>query len=271
MHTQIKTVTPDEAAEMLSKNTRNRPLRPSHVRKLAREMTAGRFKLTHQGIAFNCDGTLLDGQHRLAAIVMAGTPQVLMVTTGVDSGAVMVIDEHAKRTPFDGMLIADGVPEGVKRMYTTIANAMANCGNDRELASNIESKLVLRDFLVKHYEAITFSYDACLSHGTKRGITQASVIAVVARAWYTAERDRLRQFGDILYTGMATSQKDRAAITLRNYLLNDPPIGSAGRLVVYKKTERALRAFLDEQQLTKCTIAERELFPIPGEKIEDGK
>jgi len=67
-------VTPSMAARWLEGNTHNRPVNNGHVERLASEMKAGRWRLTHQGVAFSPGGRLLDGQHRLWAIVMADVP-----------------------------------------------------------------------------------------------------------------------------------------------------------------------------------------------------
>ena len=40
---------------------------------IARDMKAGHWRLTHQGIAFDPAGVLIDGQHRLWAIVESDT------------------------------------------------------------------------------------------------------------------------------------------------------------------------------------------------------
>ena len=62
----VMDVTPSQAANWLEGNTHNRPVTQAHVERLAAEMSAGRWRLTHQGIAFSTRGVLLDGQHRLA-------------------------------------------------------------------------------------------------------------------------------------------------------------------------------------------------------------
>jgi hypothetical protein len=81
----IETITPANAAEYIKRNTINRPLRERHVNKLASEMTAGRWLTTHQGIAFDEHGNVLDGQHRLYAIVKSKRPAKMMVTRGLQS------------------------------------------------------------------------------------------------------------------------------------------------------------------------------------------
>jgi len=64
----VLNVSPDMALKWLEGNTHNRPINQAHVNRLAKEITAGRWQLTHQGIAFDTKGILIDGQHRLWAI-----------------------------------------------------------------------------------------------------------------------------------------------------------------------------------------------------------
>ena len=69
----VMEVGPDLAARWLDGNTHNRPLKQTLVDRFVRDMQAGRWRLTHQGIAFDADGMLIDGQHRLWAIVISAT------------------------------------------------------------------------------------------------------------------------------------------------------------------------------------------------------
>jgi hypothetical protein len=48
--------------------------------------------VTHQGIALDTDGVLIDGQHRLAAAVEADQPVDMLVITGVDAATFDVLD-----------------------------------------------------------------------------------------------------------------------------------------------------------------------------------
>lgn len=84
MNTTLQMITPEFALEVLTKNNQsNRRLKQSWVDRLARDMSNNAWVLTHQGIAFDETGTLLDGQHRLAAVVKAGRAVQMLVTVGV--------------------------------------------------------------------------------------------------------------------------------------------------------------------------------------------
>ena len=64
------TITPQIAAEWLMLNKYNRPMSKIHVKRLINEIINGRWQADSSVcIAFDEDGFLLDGQHRLAAIL----------------------------------------------------------------------------------------------------------------------------------------------------------------------------------------------------------
>jgi hypothetical protein len=77
-------LTPDLAEMFLKNNSANRKLRVTHVDMFVRELQAGTFRTTHQGVAISKSGKLLDGQHRLSAIVKAGIPATMVVAWDCD-------------------------------------------------------------------------------------------------------------------------------------------------------------------------------------------
>ena len=72
--TSIVTITPEEAAKMLETNQRNRNVSKNAVAAMARDMTAGHWRLNGEAIRIDGDGNLIDGQHRFSACVMSGGP-----------------------------------------------------------------------------------------------------------------------------------------------------------------------------------------------------
>ena len=63
MKVTIEVITPQLAETYLTANVGNRPVLRRVVARYAREMAAGNWLLTHQGIAFDSQGKLVDGQH----------------------------------------------------------------------------------------------------------------------------------------------------------------------------------------------------------------
>lgn len=106
MKMEVLEVSPQLATEWLTRNTGNRPLSKNTVQQLAGRIQRGEWQLTHQGIAFDEEGALIDGQHRLAAIVKAGATVPLTVTHGVPRTAFTVMDTGRKRTGRDALALA---------------------------------------------------------------------------------------------------------------------------------------------------------------------
>jgi hypothetical protein len=101
MKTQVQTVTPEMATYFLQKNVGNRDYRKTWVAHLSRIITNGEWQVTHQGIALDKAGNLIDGQHRLLAIIDSGMPVQINVTYDVDAIAYSCIDIGAKRNLAD--------------------------------------------------------------------------------------------------------------------------------------------------------------------------
>lgn len=97
----VEKITPKLAKEMLEGNTQNRNLRKRVVEQYAADMTAGMWSDQGDPIRINGDGTLLDGQHRLHAIVESGVQQKMVVVRGVSKKAILTMDTGARRTLAD--------------------------------------------------------------------------------------------------------------------------------------------------------------------------
>ena len=94
----VETITPEMAKDYLKHNTDNyRKLSRTTVYKYAAEMKAGRWELNGEGIQFDESGKLKNGQHRLAAILVANVPVKMAVIRGV-SDSVSVFDSGSNRT-----------------------------------------------------------------------------------------------------------------------------------------------------------------------------
>lgn len=96
-------VTPHLARTWLRNNTRNRKLRERAVADYARDMAAGHWNLNGEAIKFATDGTVLDGQHRLRAVIEADTTVQMLVVVGLDPAAQETMDTGRKRTTGDVM------------------------------------------------------------------------------------------------------------------------------------------------------------------------
>lgn len=100
---RLEHITPEIAQEYMSHNVRNRQPKPWEIESLAREIQRGEYITTHQGIAFNERGELVDGQQRLLSVIAANQPIDIFVTRGLPDAAMAVIDRGESRSIRDVM------------------------------------------------------------------------------------------------------------------------------------------------------------------------
>jgi hypothetical protein len=106
MKSKVMMVDPALALAWLQRNIEtNRPLRPTVVDNYADDMRRGEWHLTHQGIALDIDGNLIDGQHRLAAVIKANVIVPIMVTVNAPRASFVALDNGVKRSVADRLSI----------------------------------------------------------------------------------------------------------------------------------------------------------------------
>ena len=93
---QIVTVTPEMAVQILERNELNRPLNDQHVHRIARQITEGKWKFNGDTIKISSDHSVVDGQHRLWAIIEAKQAVDTIIVTGIERDAFATIDTLRK-------------------------------------------------------------------------------------------------------------------------------------------------------------------------------
>lgn len=95
---EVIEVTPTAAKVLLGANTHNRNKSRTHQSRLAGFMIRDVWYPATTVIAFDPDGTMLNGQHTAGGVEESGTTQTLIVAWGVDPDAQAVYDTQSKRT-----------------------------------------------------------------------------------------------------------------------------------------------------------------------------
>lgn len=255
----IVVVTPAMASEWLKRNTRNRHISESYVDSLARDMESGRWMFTHQGIAFDCDGNLLDGQHRLTAIVRSGVPLRMVVTHGMSRNSIAGIDQGNVRSASDVLKL--GHSKDVSKRGMAIANAMAAGFAGKNYGRR--SKLEQVEFYLEHEGAVNYA-ERVLPTGSVR-LMNAGLAAVIARASYTVDHAITDRFCQVLITGITEEPRDATIIHLRDFVKGAGNKGTMYRVTIYRKTVMALDAFRAGRALGTLRAATKECFFLPGE------
>jgi hypothetical protein len=117
MNIAKETVTPKKAMQWMKCNVTNRPLSKATIKQYATAMQQGAWKLNGDSICFNCNGDLIDGQHRLAACIKVGCSFESYVIHGLDHQAFDTIDQGKRRT------IADVFARDGYKHYKILASA----------------------------------------------------------------------------------------------------------------------------------------------------
>jgi len=81
---ELLEITPEIASQYLTSNFRNRPLRQYWAHELSLRMKEGSFETRREGLIVNSKGELVNGQHRLSAIVESGCTVKMWVATKAD-------------------------------------------------------------------------------------------------------------------------------------------------------------------------------------------
>lgn len=266
-------VTPEQASEWLAKPAKNRKINHRRVGLYAAAMKRGDWLLTNQGVAIDEFGMLIDGQHRLSAIVEADVPVELLVIRAAPNRSQLVLDQGLKRSPCDQVGLREGWEVTPMHMAVAKCIVMSVGGPGSSVRKDTTADIQLMDrFYVRHHKAIEFAVAQFAARATIKGVTIAPVIAPVARAQYSEDNNRLARFCEVVATGMANHKNDGPAVVLRNWLIagRDKALSARSgkdRFAIYKKTELALRSFLDGDQIQRLgtMTLDTELFAVPGD------
>jgi len=253
-------VTPEWADTVLKeRNTENRRLDSYRVKKYVRDVIDNHWMVNNDDICFDKDGILLNGQHRLAAVVEAKRVAKMSFKFGLDDKVLSTIDEGKTRTNLDVIKLMH--QRGNHHTLSAANYVMEQMGIKRTCP-----RVEQLEFHERHFDAAAF---ACQL--TASPFARNPVHAAILRAWYHCDRDRLKQFIDILQTGIYDGNpEDSAAVSLRRYI-DAHRLAQTGpaRNVLYAKTESAISHFCNRHPITRLYGTCEELFPLPEEQLND--
>lgn len=112
LQAEVATITPVLAEQYLAKNTHNRGTKLTNLKKVARALENGEWKLNGEAIKIATDGTILDGQHRLLAIASTGIPMTTLIIRGLAKESQETMDGGSPRAAND-VLKLRGEPNSV--------------------------------------------------------------------------------------------------------------------------------------------------------------
>lgn len=267
--TEVETITPEQARIILSVfATKNRGLREQEIERMADLMLENRWFIA-EPIIFNENGILIDGYHRLNAVVRAAIPVDFVVIRGVQHEAMHVIDTGLRRSLPDRLIIGGELPMSVsnKNLFAGVIARMQAGPGRPSLAATRDYSFVV-DFVHRYQDALE-AISSLLDMKNMQGVRTSPVIAAVARSYYHIKRDTFEAFvrgllnqsidGDPLH-GMKF-----AHYALTRFSKNGGT-NLRGRIIAsqaYLITEAALVAADEDRNVVVYRPLKAEAFPLP--------
>lgn len=294
LHAAVVEFTPTMAQEWLEhKNTRNRPLGKGDIRKYCLAMLSGEWELNGESLVLDDKGRLVNGQHRLAAIVLAGESDTditvpVLVILGVKSKAFDTFDQGRSRSLSDVLSVnneenANTLAAALRLLWLRLSSAKVAGGKAFRSATAVnllEEHKTLQDsvaFFVgtddstgleqqtkedadcdsKFSRICSLAHAACLHYlMLNSGVEDA--VSKVPEFWRglafgTAEDGQ---------TSLPTNDpRKKARTTLLKSASSETKLTRDGKIGVLIK---AWQAFLDGEELSRITIAKGEYPRIGG-------
>ena len=260
MEAKLEKITPSKAEAILDSNSINRSLRPGVVEKYADDMRKGRWTQCTAPIAFYEDGELADGQHRLYAIIEAGTSQNFFVVRGLTREDGLNIDTGLCRSLVDNGRIS-GMDPNLSNSLIAVARGMSE-GQQSSMRNKGLSNAARLEMVDTHREAAEWA----VHFGPKgKGIRNAALLSALGRAWYMeADKERLARFCEVINSGFANGDAESAAVALRNYFIGHKGLVNSGLWRdTFLKSMNAISYFMRGRKLTVIKGVQEEAYPLP--------
>lgn len=270
---QVMGITPEMASDWLSTRRwpNNRNISRSITAKYLGDMRGGRWKLTRQGIIFDTEGFLIDGQHRLSAL--ANTPPEELTAKYGNPWLNMWVYPDEPTDTFDSY----------DQNFRRVAAHLINEPNSVALAASsrfLTSVLDLDPWAFPRFGRLSTSEvlatkDAWpeLSHYVPDGLTvkgRARIpvpphMAVIAQAARTplGTPEKINEWFDVLRSGIVTSPND-PRFKLRDRFLRDGRTLSSSnfRPMVYSIIVKAWNAYAKGEELNTLVWRSTERIPM---------
>lgn len=230
---EIVTITPQTARAWLEKNTQNRPVRKAGLNRYVNLMKRGAWELGPDAIAFDTEGRLVNGQHRLQSVALAGTPQEFIVVRGLNPHAFHFFDGGFRRGLSDHLAT---LGHKNTNLLASIARVTANIARagvaSRALVSVSNSgDRIENDEIIEFVDAYRDELAAATrvaSNVANRSTVLPATVAGTVLALYGVEHD-IEPFITQVCEGVGIHDRRQPAFLLRKRL--EPEYTSTARVV----------------------------------------
>lgn len=269
MKTEVKLITPAIAEDLLKKNSMNRFPKKEITFEYARVMRAGLWKEeTGEAIKIAYDGTILDGQQRLMAIIKADVKLNFLLITGLEKDVFSVLDTGTKRTSGDifhiaGVLNDKSIAAGIIKYYT-LKKGLTGLANGQQGRTHLSSTelLTLYKSRDKFWQGV-HSMSVSWYHKSQRLLKVSEFTGLYAYL-YDIDNDDAYRFVDLLANGVDLDIYNPIKL-LREKLIFSR-INTKFTLTNSHRTALIFKAwnmFRENKTVKFLRFTEQEIYPIP--------
>jgi hypothetical protein len=269
----IWNVSREQAKHWLATRGPNRKGTDSAVLRFAADMIGDYWSLTPEGLVFDRDGKLIDGQTRLTAFVQTGLPSMAFVVYfGVDTDLIHTLNLHKPRTYKDRTQIdqrLSGQPVSPD-FVLAIANSIIRYGitkdsvpKGHEVPKGYNIPIGMLDELIGSFlpaaEFAASLFPKNRASKTSKKLCVTPVPVALALAYLNGvTKTVLRDFAKAYLEG-----EKGVCLDLRDYMLQTPAAGYNGIIYALGTTQKALKAFIDKDNSTKLYKNKRLIYSLP--------
>lgn len=255
LSSELEMITPEIAFSMLEVNERigfhNRNINRERVAMYTDDMKAGRWRNTAEPLLIGKDGQLMNGQHRLHAVIDAEVSVPMLIIRGVDLDAFFSIDQGRPRKPSDVVSIV-----GIRSSALTAATlkliwAWEHFGSAGVKAGPREHKGFTNEIAAEMAKARDI-HDSVLTGQKMSKLAPPSAIAFCHWLCGTKNKSLADDFFSKLHSGENLKRGD-PLLVLRQRLIAErsDPTSSVRRIAVIRMVMRIWNAVRKNQVLMK--------------------
>lgn len=264
-------ITPDMAAAMLEAESatgiKNRPINRRAVARYAEEMKAGEWELQYDPIIVSKSGFVMDGQHRLHAIIASGTSQWFLIARDAEERLITKIGVGNKRTPGDvldmlGYANSKDLAAILKLLHSYYRNGSVHIKSDKRPEPHEY------ETLAKKYPAAQQAASYARSH-SRAACLKPSILGMMWYLFGQISQDDRNDFFGRLVSGLGL-EDGSPILVLKNRLIEAMRARSSQSLQAHDGdaalvviTIKAWNAYRKDDTIKVLRYNRKETFPVP--------
>ena len=257
---RIETITPEIAQEYLGANTANRNISRNRVFQYAEDMENGRWHFSGDPIKFSASGEMIDGQHRLMAVIDSKTTQEFVVIRNLGEKSKYVTDTGMPRSAAN--LLQFGGHKNTNRLASAIRMCvMSEKGQLASVGSRVVGPQEVLEFLENNpdiVDAVSF-----ISTSSLRPIVPCSCLCFCYFMTQRIDKQKSDEFWSLLDTTPRDKQHPCTALKecVTNMKIRSKRGGSLPKATILAYMVKAWNAFYNDNKVVILRYAKGEAFP----------